>query len=111
MTSVLAATRLANREEQLIGKVVASGLYMNTSEFIREAVREKLARMGETKVVVIREIDKKQAKDEIYDYFKNHPGSYVSDAADALGIDIELAFEAANELLNKDKKVEKSAAY
>lgn len=97
--SVLAATRLTKKDEETINRLIKSGVFMNMSDFIREAVREKLERLGETKVVFVRGgITKEQAKKEIMNYAKKHPGSYVSDAADALGIDIVLAFEAAREL-------------
>lgn len=99
----LAATRLAEREDALIGKLVKSGYYLNVSEFIREAVREKLAKIGEMKIVVVKKTTKEKAKKEIVSYFKGHPGAYVSEAADALGIDVVLAFETVNELVEEDK--------
>lgn len=104
MTGVLAATRLASREEGIIEKLIDRGVYLNTSEFIREAVREKLERLGEMRIIVAKPVSKSIAKKQLLSYFKEHPGSYVSEAADALGIDVASAFEAASELV-KDKKV------
>lgn len=99
----LAATRLAEREDSLIAKLVKSGYYLNVSEFIREAVREKLEKLGEMKIVVVKKTTKQKAKKEIIHYFRSHPGAYVSEAADALGIDTVLAFEAVSELVKEDK--------
>lgn len=101
--SELVATRLASRDELVIEKLVDAGYYKSVSEFVRDAIKEKLSRMGEVKTVVLREIPKPQAKKEILEYFRKNPGSYASDAADALGIDIELAFDVVKELVQEGR--------
>ncbi len=99
--SELAATRLAEREELIVRKLIKSGYYLNMSEFIRDAVREKLERIGETKIIVERRVSKAQAKNEILQYLKKHPSSYVSEVSEELGIPLDVAFEAAHELLQE----------
>lgn len=55
------------------------------------------------KVVYVREFSRKEAKQRITDYLKTRPSAYVSDIADGLGMDIELAFSVAKELMEKGK--------
>ncbi len=43
--SQVSGVRLADRQEEQIESLVEAGLYISTSEFIREAVREKLQSM------------------------------------------------------------------
>jgi len=46
----------------------------------------------------VRDLTLEQAKREIVDYLKHHGSAYVSEMAEGLGIDIELAFKAVQEL-------------
>lgn len=72
--------------------------YRSRNEVIRESVRHFLEEIDEMKVIRIRNISLKQAKKEILAYLKKRNSAYVSDIADTLGIDIQLAFKAAEEL-------------
>jgi len=68
------------------------------SEVIRESVRRFLDEVEETKVVRVRKLTLEQAKREILDYLRHHNSAYVSEIAEARGIDIDLAFRAAKAL-------------
>jgi len=72
--------------------------YRSRNEVIRESVRHFLEEIEEMKVIRIRNISLKQAKKEILAYLKQRNSAYVSDIADTLGIDIQLAFKAVEEL-------------
>ena len=72
--------------------------YRSRNEVIRESVRHFLEEIEEMKVIRIRNISLKQAKKEILAYLKQRNSAYVSNIADTLGIDIQLAFKAAEEL-------------
>ena len=108
--SELAATRLAEREEGVIKKLIKSGYYLNMSEFIREAVREKLEKMGETKIIMERKMGKAEAKKEILHYLGKKPFAYVSEISEELGIPLDIAFESARELMD-EKKVGKANGF
>lgn len=53
----------------------------------------------EPRVVVIRDISRDQAKQELLHYFKEHPQSYPSDAALELRLDAALVREVCSELI------------
>jgi len=72
--------------------------YRSRNSVIREAIKRFIEDMEETKIVYVREITFEQAKKEIAEYLRRHGSAYVSEIAENLGIDVELAFKAAEEL-------------
>ena len=50
------------------------------------------------KVLYVREMTLKQAKKEIIEYLKEHSHAFVSEMAEDLRIDVELAFRTVEEL-------------
>jgi Arc/MetJ-type ribon-helix-helix transcriptional regulator len=81
--------RLADRLEEEIQAFVDSGLYVSASEFIREAVREKLESI---KVVKLRDVSAVQARKEIMSFLKRHGEALPSDISTELNIDLDLVF-------------------
>ena len=49
--------------------LVDMGFYMNTADFVGQAVREKLDTL---EVLEVRTVSKEKAEQEILDYLKNH---------------------------------------
>ena len=72
--------------------------YRSRNDVIREAVRRFIEEMEEAKVLYVRDVTVEQAKREIVEYLKRHGSAYVSEMAESLGINIELAFKAVEEL-------------
>jgi Arc/MetJ-type ribon-helix-helix transcriptional regulator len=70
-----------------INKLVEAGLYLNPSDFIRNAVREKLAAI---KVIQYRDVDYETAKKEVAGYFRMQGEAYASDASTDLELDYDL---------------------
>lgn len=81
-----------------VDKMRAKLGYRSRNEVIRESVRHFLEEIEEMKVIRIRNISLKQAKKEILAYLKQRNSAYVGDIADTLGIDVQLAFKAVEEL-------------
>lgn len=69
--------------------------YLNPSDFIREAVREKLAAI---KVIECRDVDYETAKKEIAGYFQMKGEAYASDASTDLQLDYELVCKIMDDL-------------
>ena len=70
------------------------------NEIIRDAIRQYTQQMVNTKIVEIREVSVARASKLIDEYISKHPGKhYVSELSEALGIDLSVAFEAAQRLL------------
>ena len=72
--------------------------YRSRNDVIREAIRRFTEEMEEAKVLYVRNVTVEQAKGEITEYLKHHSSAYISEMAESLGINIELAFKAVEEL-------------
>ena len=76
------------------------GYYMNSADFLRQAVREKLETI---EVVELRKVAPKKAKQEILAYLQKHGRTYASDVADALRLDIGLVMSQLKELVKEGR--------
>lgn len=95
--------RLPEKKISEIDKLVSRFRFHSRTEFIEEALRQYINELKETRVVTVRPFTLEQAKKAMFDYLNKKPGAYVSDVAFDLGIDIELAFKAAEELSGESK--------
>ena len=87
--------KLTRNEINQINKLVEAGLYLNPSDFIREAVREKLAAI---KVIECRDVDYETAKKEVAGYFQMKGEAYASDASTDLQLDYEMVCKIMDDL-------------
>jgi Arc/MetJ-type ribon-helix-helix transcriptional regulator len=87
--------KLTRNEIGQINKLVETGLYLNPSDFIRDAVREKLAAI---KVIDYRDVDYDTAKKEVAGYFQMKGEAYASDASTDLQLDYELVCKIMDDL-------------
>lgn len=87
------STKLAEQEYNKINDLVKNGLFLNSADFVREAVLEKLKTYDNE--ITLRQIPYVQMKEEIIDYVKKNPEVDAVDIADDLLLD---AFEV-NEIL------------
>jgi metal-responsive CopG/Arc/MetJ family transcriptional regulator len=72
--------------------------YRSRNDVIREAIKRFIEGFEGAKAVYVRDVTLGQAKQEIVEYLKRHGSAYVSDMAEELGLDVELAFKAVEEL-------------
>ena len=93
------STKLAEQEYNRINELVNDGLFLNSADFVREAIRDKLKTYGE--VVFLREIPYIQMKEEIIEYIKKNPEVDAVDIADDLLLD---AFEVNDILIELIKE-------
>ncbi|MFH1586537.1 MAG: hypothetical protein ABID38_01620 [Candidatus Diapherotrites archaeon] len=95
-------TKLTHMEYEKVQNLVDAGMYLNVSDFIRDAIREK---MDGIEIIKLRDIDYKTAKKEILSYFEKYNEAYTDEAANDLGIDLETAFKITGELI-KEKRLD-----
>ena len=100
MATETLSAKLAEREAEQVEKLVKAGHYLNVSDFVREAIREKLSKV---RMLPVRETTVKAAKKEIVDYLRTVPDAYPSDIAAALGLDLELTFQAVRGLVQEGR--------
>jgi Arc/MetJ-type ribon-helix-helix transcriptional regulator len=98
--SELVSARLSPKELEEIEKLVEEGFYMNTADFVRMSVREKLESI---KIIDVRSVEKEKAKKEVIEYLKNNKKAYPSDIADALQLDFDLVLEIIKNLINEGR--------
>lgn len=94
--------KLTPNEIGQINRLVEAGFYLNPSDFIRDAVREKLAAI---KVIQYRDVDYETAKKEVAGYFQMKGEAYASDASTDLELDYDLVCRIMDDL-EKEGKME-----
>ena len=82
-------------ELEEIKKLVASGVYLNTSDFVRDAIRDKLTAI---KTIKYRDVDYDTAKKEVMGYFQERREAYPSEIEEDLEIDFKLVCQIVEEL-------------
>ncbi len=100
-----AAVKLTLREYEGVERLVKAGYFLNVSDFVRFAVRDKLEALKPT---FVRRISAQKAMREVYQYIKSHPEVYPDEIADVLNMDLETVMDAVSVLISK-KKVKESA--
>ncbi|MFQ5986558.1 MAG: ribbon-helix-helix domain-containing protein [Thermoplasmata archaeon] len=75
------------------------------TEFVERALAEYVEQLREAKVIRIKPYTGEEAREAILGYLGDHPGTYVSDLADALAMDIELAFRVVHSLAEEGELV------
>jgi Arc/MetJ-type ribon-helix-helix transcriptional regulator len=82
-------------ELEQIKQLVTSGIYLNTSDFVRDAIRDKLAAI---KTIKYRDVDYETAKKEVMGYFQGRGEAYPSDIEEDLELDYKLICQIVDEL-------------
>ena len=98
----MAGTKMTAAEYDKVQALVDSGLYLNVSDFMRVAVREKL---DSIEIIKLRDVDYKTAKKEVLAYYEKFREAYPDEAANDLGIPLETAAKITSELI-KEKRLE-----
>ena len=100
-----AAVRLSKSDYHKVQQLIDVGLYRSFADFLREAVRDKLASM---EVTSVKNVKPAEAERMIEAYLKEHPGaSFASEIADALGLEFDITFKTISKLL-KEGKIKKA---
>ena len=101
--SVSIGAKIAPAEAAQIRKLIEAGMYLNESDFVRDAIRHRLS---EIKVIKCRDIDFETAKREVLGYYKSRGEAYPDEAAADLELDFDLVMKATNELRKEGRLVE-----
>ena len=89
------ASKVSGMELEQIQSLVNAGAYLNTSDFVRQAVRDKLAAI---KVIKYQDVDYETAKKEIMGYFQERNEAYPSEIEEDLQLDYSLVCQIIKEL-------------
>ena len=91
----MALTKVTLRELIEIRGLIEAGMYISISDFVREAIRDKLRAI---KVVKVRDISYEEAKKEVLGYYKSYKEAYPHEVADDLELDYDLVWAITEEL-------------
>ncbi len=75
------------------------------TEFLERAVENYVDELRESRIVVVKPWSESKARTAVLRYLKDRPAAYVTDIAEALGIDLDLAFRIVGSLLQEGKVV------
>lgn len=93
--SVTIGAKIASAEARQIRELIEAGVFLNESDFVRDAIRHRLA---EIKVIKCRDVDYETAKKEVTGYFKSRGEAYPDEAAEDLELDFDLVMRITEEL-------------
>ena len=98
--SELVSARLSPKEIDAIENLVDEGFYMNTADFVRMAVRDKLESI---RVIDVRNVNKETARKEVIEFLSENNKAYPSDIADSLGLDFDTVLDIVKELIEEGR--------
>jgi Arc/MetJ-type ribon-helix-helix transcriptional regulator len=101
--SVSIGAKIAPEQAAQIRELIEAGLYLDESDFVRDAIRHRLS---EIKVIKCRDVDFQTAKKEILGYYKVRGEAYPDEAARDLELDFDLVTKATGVLRKEGRLVE-----
>ncbi len=102
-SSVSIGAKIAVAEAAQIRELIEAGVYLNESDFVRDAIRHRLS---EIKVIKCRDVDYETAKKEVLGYFKSRGEAYPDNASEDLSLDFDLVMKITEELRKEGRLVE-----
>ncbi|HPT19072.1 MAG TPA: ribbon-helix-helix domain-containing protein [Methanothrix sp.] len=93
--TVSIGAKITSWQARQIRELIDAGAFINESDFVRDAIRHRLA---EIKVIKCRDIDYETAKKEVEGYFKHHGEAFPDEAAEDLELDFDLVMKISEEL-------------
>ena len=88
-------SKITHSELAQIQDLINAGVYLNASDFVREAIRDKLTAI---KVIKCRDVDYETAKREIIGYFQRNHEAYPDEISQDLELDFDLVRQITSEL-------------
>jgi hypothetical protein len=98
------SAKLTRREAEEVAKLVDAGLFLNTSDFVRDAVRSRLRQLGSVSLDGPAVVERR-----VYEYFKGRGGSaWPDEAALELGYSVLEVLDALERLRKKGRAREET---
>ena len=97
--------RLPRRLIEEIDELVGRTRMRSRTEFIERAVETYVDELREARIVVVKPWTKAKARAAILRYLKGRRATYVTDIAEALGMDLDIAFQVVESLAKEGKVV------
>ena len=92
------------REYERVEKLIRVGAAKSVADLVRQAVGKYIDELGSSKLLSFRDISKVQARREIVDYLRKHPGVvWPDEMAEDLGIDYRLVLQVIQQLTGEGR--------
>lgn len=104
-TKPTVSLRLPRTLLQQVDNLVRRMAMRSRTEFIERAVESYVEELKEAKIVRVRTYSETDAQAAILRHLEEHPISYVSDLAEELAMDIDLAFRVVASLAEEGRVV------
>ncbi len=98
--------RLPRRILEEVDELVRRTRMRSRTELIQRAVENYVGELREARIVVIKPWTEAKARVAILRYLKGRRATYVTDIAEALGMDFKLAFRVVQSLVKERKVVD-----
>lgn len=89
-----------------IDELVRRTRMRSRTEFVERAVEAYVDELREARIVVVKSWSEAKARAAILQYLKGRRATYVTDIAEALGMDLDLAFRIVRSLAKEGKVVD-----
>jgi len=101
---------VTDEEYRRVERLVKAGMAESVAQLVREAVADYIDKMDAGKLLNLRTVTPEQARTEVEEYLKNHPGIVWPDKmAEDLGLDYRIVLSVVQDML-KEGKVEEAEA-
>jgi len=101
---------ITDEEYRRIERLVKAGVTESIAQLVRGAVAEYVNKIDAGKLLNLRTVTLKEARMEVEEYLKNHPGIvWPDEMAEELGLDYRIVLSAVQELF-REGKVEEAEA-
>ena len=101
---------VSDEEYGRVERLVKAGAARSVAQLVREAVAEYVDKLDAGKLLNLRDVPLGQARREVEEYLKSHPGVvWPDEMAEELGIDYRIVLSVVRDLL-KEGRVEEAKA-
>jgi Arc/MetJ-type ribon-helix-helix transcriptional regulator len=91
-------------EYERVEKLIRAGAAKSVADLVRKAVGKYMDELGSSKLLSFRDVSMVQARREIVDYIKKHPGVvWPDEMAEDLGIDYRLVLKVVQQLTDEGR--------
>jgi len=100
--SIAIPIRIPKRLAKNLDKIVLSLGYKSRNQVIREALEQYVNNVMQAKVIEVKDHTVDEAAKKIDEFLSNNPGThYVSEIAEALGLELNVAFKATKKIMDE----------
>jgi len=100
--SVSVPVRIPRKLAKDLDKVAMSLGYNSRNQVIRDALEQYVKEVMNAKIIEVKDFSVDEAIKKMDEFLSKNPGShYVSEIAEALGLELKVAFKAAQKLMDE----------